>query len=178
MTLELMQETIIKMSKPFNIHDWQDKQKRLSEADDRPYNWRELPGYNPDAFYGKDSFLSKQHKNYDDPEGEGKMAKGDAIELAKDAEDVAEMIGPDTNLPEWVEAKITKAADYLNDVKDYLSNYDASRGDEEIDEANVTGTGTSISTGNSPAYATPHAFGDDKEKKLKTYKSIGYKPLK
>ena len=146
MTLELMQEKTIQMSKPFNIHDWQDKQRRLNE--------------------------------YDNPEGEGKMAKGDAIELAKDAKDVAEMIGPDTNLPEWVEAKITKAADYLNDVKDYLSNYDASRGDEEIDEANVTGTGASISTGNSPAYATPHAFGDDKEKKLKAYKSIGYKSLK
>ena len=39
------------MDKPFNIHDWQAKQ-RLKEADDRPYNWRELPGYNPDAFYG------------------------------------------------------------------------------------------------------------------------------
>ena len=47
----------------------------------------------------------------------------------------------------------------------------------ELDEQNTTGTGTSISTGNSPAYATPHAFGDDKEKKLKTYKSIGYKKV-
>jgi ribosomal protein L12E/L44/L45/RPP1/RPP2 len=30
--------------------------------------------------------------------------------------------------------------------------------DEEIDEANVTGTGASISTGESPAFATPQAF--------------------
>ena len=181
MTLELMQETIIKMSKPFNIHDWQDKQKRLSEVDNPAFkiNPSNVPGT---AAWGGRAGLTvggdPKDKQYDSPEGEGKMAKGDAIELAKDAKDVAEMIGPDTNLPEWVEAKITKAADYLNDVKDYLSNYDASRGDEEIDEANVTGTGTSISTGNSPAYATPHAFGDDKEKKLKAYKSIGYKPLK
>lgn len=47
----------------------------------------------------------------------------------------------------------------------------------KLDEANVTGTGTSISTGNSPAYATPHAFGDDEDKKLETYKNIGYKKL-
>ena len=39
------------MSKKFNIHDWQAKQ-RLNEAEDnRPHNWKELPGYNPDAFY-------------------------------------------------------------------------------------------------------------------------------
>mgnify|MGYP003632848363 CR=1 FL=1 len=29
---------------------------------------------------------------------------------------------------------------------------------KKVQEANVTGTGTSISTGNSPAFATPHAF--------------------
>jgi hypothetical protein len=48
---------------------------------------------------------------------------------------------------------------------------------KKIEEQNTTGTGTSISTGNSPAYATPNAFGDDKEKKLKPYKSIGYKKV-
>ena len=170
------------MTKPLNIHDWQAKQ-RLSEADNPAFRIdpRKVPGtvgWMSDRGAGLTVGGDPKDKQYDSPEGEGKMAKGDAIELAKDAKDVAEMIGPDTNLPEWVEAKITKAADYLNDVKDYLSNYDASRGDEEIDEANVTGTGTSISTGNSPSYATPHAFGDDKEKKLKAYKSIGYKPLK
>ena len=29
------------------------KQLRLlEETDDRPHNWKELPGYNPEAFYG------------------------------------------------------------------------------------------------------------------------------
>tara|TARA_R110001592_G_scaffold25326_2_gene96306 strand:+ start:164 stop:667 length:504 start_codon:yes stop_codon:yes gene_type:complete len=49
--------------------------------------------------------------------------------------------------------------------------------EEEIDEQNTTGTGASFSPGNSPAFATPKAFGDDKKKKLKTYKSIGYKKV-
>ena len=53
---------------------------------------------------------------------EGKMAKRDSIELSDDARDVSQMIQDDTDLPEWVEAKITKAADYMNSVKDYLEH--------------------------------------------------------
>ena len=102
------------------------------------------------------------------------MAKGDVIELAKDAADVASMIGPNTNLPEWVESKITKAADYLNVVKDYLSNYDAVRhlDEDELDEASVQGTGASFTAGSGEGYMSPYAFGDDKKKKRKTY--MGY----
>ena len=40
--------------KRFDIHEWQANQvkKRLAEQkDDRPDNWRELQGYNPDHFY-------------------------------------------------------------------------------------------------------------------------------
>ena len=45
------------MTKPFNIHDWQAK-RRLTENDDKPHNWKELPGYNKD-FYDKDSIFAK-----------------------------------------------------------------------------------------------------------------------
>lgn len=55
---------------------------------------------------------------------EGKMAKAQAYELMKDAEDVCRMINDGDNLPEWLEAKITLASDYMNKVKDYLSNYE------------------------------------------------------
>ena len=44
--------------------------------------------------------------------------------------------------------------------------------EEEIDEQNVTGTGASFTTGNSPAYATPKAFG---KKKKKDVEVLGYK---
>ena len=53
---------------------------------------------------------------------EGKMAKHGAIECAQDAADVADMITPDMDLPEWLEAKITLASDYMNKVKDYLTH--------------------------------------------------------
>ena len=44
----------------------------------------------------------------------------------------------------------------------------------KIDEANTTGTGTSISTGESPAFATPFAFGKKKDKDIEV---LGYKKV-
>lgn len=54
---------------------------------------------------------------------EGSMAKHDAMECASDAQAIADMIQNADNLPEWLEAKITLAADYMNRVKDYLSHH-------------------------------------------------------
>jgi hypothetical protein len=54
---------------------------------------------------------------------EGKMAKHQAMECAEDAQDVANMIEETDNLPEWLEAKITLAADYMNKVKDYITHH-------------------------------------------------------
>lgn len=54
---------------------------------------------------------------------EGSMAKHDAMECAEDAAAIADMIHDADNLPEWLEAKITLAADYMNRVKDYLTHH-------------------------------------------------------
>jgi hypothetical protein len=54
---------------------------------------------------------------------EGSMAKHDAMECAEDAQAIADMIQDADNLPEWLESKITLAADYMNRVKDYLSHH-------------------------------------------------------
>ena len=54
--------------------------------------------------------------------GEGSMAKHQAAECSSDSADVARMINSDMNLPEWLEAKITLSADYMNVVKDYLTH--------------------------------------------------------
>lgn len=52
----------------------------------------------------------------------------------------------------------------------------------ELKEANTTGTGTSISTGSSEAYATPFAFRGKgkkaKNKGLEQSKRLGYIPVK
>ena len=64
---------------------------------------------------------------------EGKMAKYDAKEVYQDAVDVFKMIDEYDDLPEWLEAKITKAADYMNSVKDYLEHHQSGKVDEAWD---------------------------------------------
>jgi len=51
----------------------------------------------------------------------------------------------------------------------------------EIEEGSTTGTGASITTGNSEAYATPNAFRGKRSKKnrgLEQSKRLGYIPVK
>ena len=55
--------------------------------------------------------------------GEGRMAKHDTMELVNDAKEVSDMIQDDMDLPEWVESKITIAAENLNTVRDYISHH-------------------------------------------------------
>jgi hypothetical protein len=52
--------------------------------------------------------------------GEGKMARGQLGRIAEVAPMIQAMIHEDTDLDEWVEAKITKAHDYLTTILDYM----------------------------------------------------------
>jgi hypothetical protein len=89
----------------------------------------EVPGSHDKLSGGREKEVKKdddetgyEHMN-EDHKKEGKMAKHDAMECASDAKDVANMIQDEMNLPEWLEAKITLAADYMNSVKDYISHH-------------------------------------------------------
>ena len=86
------------MSKPFNIHDWQAKQRRLTEA------------LNPEVSQKVNAFIKAMAKRYDYSEQDAVFAIMAALKQ------------------------------------------------RNMDEASMTGTGTSISTGGSEAYATPYAF--------------------
>ena len=87
---------------------------------DRIRNILDAPEYDDDEQENmlklKDLLESHHDRN------EGKMAKYDVKEIAQDAADVFKMIDEEDDLPEWLEAKITKAADYMNSVKDYLTH--------------------------------------------------------
>lgn len=61
----------------------------------------------------------QQHQGKEEPSG-GKMARTDLVTIAKDAQELVNMFGDDAELDDWVEAKITKAADYINSVKKHL----------------------------------------------------------
>lgn len=51
---------------------------------------------------------------------EGSMARSQLFKASNYAAELTQMFEDETNLPEWVESKITKAADYLGMVKHYL----------------------------------------------------------
>ena len=97
------------MSKPFNIHDWQAKQK-LAEAKDHQISKEEM---------------EKLHKD-----GKIKLKDGSMLFFVKE---------------------------------------------DDIDEANMTGTGASFNAGSGEGYATPYAF---KKKRKKRVDEVSYRDFK
>ena len=192
------------MSKPFNIHDWQAKQKQLSEI-----RAQDVPG--TAAFMGKNrrsGEMSNSEKNkasvdaffkdLRDKEENPVVAKGDGLEITQDEmeklhkngrvklkngsvlvymkETVDEHHGDD-----FPKGLLKKSVDkFLDDLKkksekDYDKVEDIMKKHFNVGEASMTGTGASVTAGTGAAYATPKAFGDDKNKKKKAY--MGYKKV-
>jgi hypothetical protein len=77
------------------------------------------------------SLFEGKKEEYDN---EGDMAKDQLFTIADAAEEIHDMLEDDTNLPEWAQNKITKAADYLDSVRDYLAAEMVDDDDMEDDE--------------------------------------------
>ena len=60
---------------------------------------------------------SSMHQDVDE---EGRMAKRQLHDMEKYARELSEMLNDTTQLESWVQAKLTKAADYLKTVKHYV----------------------------------------------------------
>lgn len=71
---------------------------------------------------------SKDAREYD---YEGEMAKNDLHIITMHAEKIAELLDDNTNMPEWVQSKLTLAKDYMQTISDYL----CAEMREDIDEA-------------------------------------------
>lgn len=56
---------------------------------------------------------------------EGRMAKSQLYKIAKYASELYKMMEDDTQLDAWVQAKLTKACDYIGSVKHYLEGEEA-----------------------------------------------------
>jgi len=63
--------------------------------------------------------MDNDHMHHDIDE-EGKMAKRQLHDMEKYARELSEMLQDTTQLESWVQAKLTKAADYLKTVKHYV----------------------------------------------------------
>ncbi len=71
------------------------------------------------------AFMQKQGQQSEanDPgeyDREGEMARQDLSTAAEAANELRSILSAEDNLPEWVQAKITKALDYLDTSRDYM----------------------------------------------------------
>ena len=154
------------MTKPFNIHDWQDKQRHLSE---QRADWTPPPmGMSP----GERSQESMSNANIKALQ----TVVGD-YSLNKILNTIA-VIADKTGKHDEADM-IKNLASKIQDFEDEDEMHD-DPGDIRIDhdyytEQNTVGTGASFSPGNSPAYATPKAFGKKKDKDIEVF---GYKKVK
>ena len=77
------------------------------------------------------------HGEYD---REGDMAKDDLATIIRAARRLTGMLDDDENMPEWVQSKINKAADYVDTAADYIeSNKDRAEVDDIVPEAKYQG---------------------------------------
>jgi len=80
----------------------------------------------------------KADYNVGEYDREGDMAKDQLRTVNDAAKELYSIIQADENLPEWVQAKITKAMDYLDTARDYLKANKYAE-DYEMDEAKYRG---------------------------------------
>lgn len=79
-------------------------------------------GKDPCVECGKSHHKMNEAVDPNEYDREGDMAKTQLQTICRNAEDLIEMMDDDTNLPEWVQAKIVKAEDYITTVRDYLQS--------------------------------------------------------
>ena len=180
------------MSKPFNIHDWQAKQKQLSEirAQDvidnlfgeyvaqwsqgnYDYDFADLKSGSVKGSLVDDFTLGPDEYDDDDYVRDYKMMrdyllKNRSYKLSQDEQEGLSQFPVQFSLED--DGETIKADIYYS--PEYLAMVDA-----DLDEASATGTGASFNAGSGEGYMSPNAFGDDKKKKMKAYKSIGYKKV-
>jgi hypothetical protein len=68
---------------------------------------------------------------------EGDMALNQLATLTRCADMIKELLKPDTDMPEWVQSKITLATDYIQTAADYL--YSEMKESVELDESHKVG---------------------------------------
>jgi len=122
----------------------------------------------------KGRVVTKMAKEEKDPKEygyEGDMAINQLKTIMRHAEYLIDMMKPDTDLPEWVQSKITLAADYIQTSCDYLT----SEMDESVNESDVYGKPTTEKT---PTVTLKHKTSGKEivvtKKSAPGYKKLGY----
>ena len=165
------------MNKPFNIHDWQAKQRQLSEIKEETINEISQEVVNIVNNLIR-SMVKKFGPNYSEQDAVFAIM---AALRQRGFKGVNEHHAGDYKpgfLKQSVNTFLDKLKKKTKEGKDYktvekiMEKYFSAK---KKNEASTTGTGASFTAGTGAAYATPKAFGDDKNKKKKGY--MGYKEI-
>lgn len=123
---------------------------------------------------------SKNTSDNAEPE-EGQMAQGDVRSIVEMAKKIDGMVSEMTDLPEWVQAKITKAQDYLSAVAQHLSHpgedekaEDMAEGKDHDNDGDVDSKDWKMARDKAIKEATTEA-GEDSDPCWKDYEMVGMK---
>jgi hypothetical protein len=72
------------------------------------------------AAYAAKKEMQKEDYDSGEYDYEGDMAKSDLRSIIYNAKMLHDMLEANTNLPEWLQAKITKAEDYISSAANYM----------------------------------------------------------
>jgi hypothetical protein len=81
----------------------------------------------------------KEEKDEQEYGYEGDMALNQLATLTRCAEMIKDMLKPDTDMPEWVQSKITLATDYIQTAADYMYSEMNEEKSVNVDKVNAAG---------------------------------------
>lgn len=107
------------------------EQQRINDILTR--NTKEIIRKNQFKTIGKEPLFRSMEEEADEPGEESSMARSELNAITKDAKTIMSKVKGNKELEAWTQSKITKAADYLNSVANYMSDEEK----EQLDEARV-----------------------------------------
>ena len=117
----LAKPKLVKEDSQYKVLDVNGVERKVFEDYDLAKLW--MKKHNPELAQGKEPVLYTSEIMegvLDATDEDGWMAKSQLYRLSKYAIELHGMIGDTDNLEPWVQAKITKASDYLGAVKHYM----------------------------------------------------------
>jgi hypothetical protein len=129
------------MKDNFDVHEWRLKQAMLNEA--VPFN-QQKSDLNHDGklspYEKKRGMAIAKNMNEDDwmqKDDEADMAHGQLYNIKRLSTELCDMIDSEEQLDAWVQAKLTKAEDYLQSVYGYLYGEEAHNQRIDKDPKNI-----------------------------------------